>query len=207
MFAPRHQSMTGFIFLQSTVLFATSSVVTPPSFVLDAGPSQSLWLNDASGSTVTMRLQGRSLAVDSGIHSFPPAVQWSLLRGPTAVTWSDPVRLNGTVTFSQEGLYAIQLRSNDTSVRGSVCAVSVYPSNHTFGYSSVARNKIFGTNPNLDFQFDSIDWSRLSPPPPFGVHPRVLFGPKVRAFHSKCLYSMCARYRGSTGMRCIGRMN
>ena len=163
------------------VFVATTCTVTPPTFVLDAGPSQSVWLDETPGSTTTMQLQGRALAVSSGTEllTAPPPLQWSLVRGPMAVKWSDPVQLRGNVTFYKIGLYVLQLLGKNSSVRGSVCAVTVYPSNHTFGYSTTARQEIFGTNPNLNFQFDAIDWSHLSPPPPFGVHPRILFGPQV----------------------------
>ena len=168
------------------VFVATTCTVTPPTFVLDAGPSQSVWIDAKSGSTTTMQLQGRVLTVatETELLTSPPSVEWSLVKGPMAVEWSDPMQLRGNVTFNQAGLYVLQLLGKNSSVRGSVCAVTVYPSNHTFGYSPTARQEIFGTNPNLNFQFDGIDWSNLLPPPSAGVHPRILFGPQVRIWYA-----------------------
>ena len=85
---------------------------------------------------------------------------------------------SGWIGHNTSATRATAITPGSGSVRGSFVVVTVYPASHTFLYDDAIRANYFGVNPNLAYNFAGLDWSRLSPPPAAGVHPRILFGPE-----------------------------
>ena len=83
-----------------------------------------------------------------------------------------------TATFREPGNYVLRLNSTSSGVRGGSLVVAVYPSSRTFGYPREMLDRVFSASPTLEYDFSAVDWSRLRPPPPAGLHPRIFFGPE-----------------------------
>lgn len=158
---------------------SVSATPTPPPpapiAVLDAGPGRSAWLEPKTGS-VAVVLSGRVYSLTNTEESSLP-VAWSLMLGPSTPKFSDATACAATATFAAPGTYVLELNTTSANARGSRVVVTVYPSNHTFGYTHETLTSAFSVNPSIEYDFTNADWSHVAPVPPPGVHPRVLFGP------------------------------
>ena len=143
------------------------------------GSTRSLWLPNAA-----CTLSGTLLAITG---SNDP-VQWSMVQGPGAVTFGTPNALVTTASFSAAGEYWLQLSatdgiySNASKVPVEVYDPTVAPGEYgggNFGYtgSNAALLTQMTGDLQLQYNFSGLDWSRLKPPPPPYVHPRILFNP------------------------------
>ncbi len=159
------------------------TVWSPGRPIVLPGSSRSLWLPSAS-----CTLSGTLLAVSGS--NVP--VQWSVVSGSggpaSAVTFGTPNALTTTASFGAAGEYWIQLSATDGGYSNSSrLAVEVYDPNvapgqyggGNFGYTgaNAAYLASFTGDLQLPYNFTGLDWSRLKPPPPTYVHPRILFNP------------------------------
>ena len=137
---------------------------TPPVY---AGCSRSLWLPNAS-----LTLSGSCGA------SGPASYQWSVARGPGSVTFSSPASLVTSATFSAAGKYRLLLTASSGGfVNQDDVIVEVYSATQNFGFTATQLNQWFTTDPGLHYDFSFLNWSRIAPPPPAYIHPRILFNP------------------------------
>jgi autotransporter-associated beta strand protein len=161
---------------------ATTTWVTvwsPGRPIVLPGSSRSLWLPNAA-----CTLSGTLMAITG---SNDP-VQWSVVQGPGPVTFRSPNALVTTASFSAAGEYWVQLSATDGIYTNSGrIAVEVYdptvaPGEYgggNFGYTgtNAALLTQFTGDLQLPYNFNGLDWTRLKPPPPPYVHPRILFNP------------------------------
>eukprot|EP01079_Euglenida_sp_SAG-EU17-18_P002249 gene2249-3121_t len=141
--------------------------------VVDAGTTRYVWLTEQG--TASAPLNGRVL--DGG----GVATVWSVHLGPGPVSFSDPASPSAHASFKAPGTYVLKLSaagSASGTLRDSFVVASVYPANQTFGYDRATLDNVFSVNPPLALAFDGVDYNKLKPPPPVGVHPRVLFYPE-----------------------------
>src|SRR5262249_39384995 len=92
----------------------------PPS--VTAGPDQTITL------PASANLSGS--AADDGKPSPPGALtyQWSVVSGPGTVTFASATSLSTTASFSEAGIYELQLTANDSQISNSdVLTVFVNP--------------------------------------------------------------------------------
>ena len=143
------------------------TVWAPGVVKVNAGASRLAWLPAAV------------LAL-TGAHTGNPGtatVAWSALHGPAGVAFSNPAALTTNATFSAAGKYQLQLKVSDGSYIGQdTLVVEVYEASQNFGYS-VAELPRFTEDLKLNYFVEHAAWSRLAPPPPPYVHPRILFNP------------------------------
>lgn len=172
------------------------NVWSPGAPFVNPGSSRSAWLPNA-----TLTLNGSF----SGQRTASPGIAWSVLQTPTGVaantiSFSTPNALQTTVTFNSPGTYVLGLTITDGSVANTGrLVVQVYDSTVStaafrnrsvpggnFGYT---RSQLDAYTGDLGLQFDlsGIDWNVIKPPPPPGVHPRLLVSPEdlpdLRARH------------------------
>ncbi len=172
------------------------TVWSPGAPFVNPGSSRAAWLPNA-----TIPLSGSF----SGNTTSTPAVAWSVLQTPPGVlpgtvSFSAPAALQTNVTFTTKGTYILGLTVTDGAVANTGrLVVQVYDSTVTtasfrnrtvpsgsFGYTRAQLNAFTG---DLGLQFDlaGLDWTVIKPPPPVGVHPRLLVNaedlPDLRARH------------------------
>ena len=163
-------------------LFSTNftyvNVWSPGIPLVNAGSSRSVWLPNAA-----LSLQGSYTNTTNG----PITVQWSTVQGPGTVFYGNPTNLSTTVAFTNIGTYDVRLTvTNGNFIGWNDLVVQVYDSTTTngtlgvpsgnFGYSAVLLND-FTNDLGLQYNYSGLNWSRLEPPPPPYVHPRILFNP------------------------------
>ena len=156
---------------------------SPGKPLVNPGSSRAVWLPDA-----TLNLQG-ALSNASGAVT----IQWSLAQGPAAVTFGTPSALTTTASFTTPGTYWLELAATDGSYQNtSRIVVEVYdsaaaPSPHqgdqgillggNFNFTASQLTSFTG-DLGAQHDFSGINWARFTPPPPPGVHPRILFNPE-----------------------------
>ena len=157
------------------------------------GTCRSAWLPNA-----TLTLTG-SL---SNLTGTSPSVQWSVAQKPSGstVTFTSPNSLTTSATFSNVGIYWLQLSATDGIYTNSNrMVVQVFDSTQApyaaflntagvfggqlttggnFGYTPAQLNSNFTSDLGQKYDFSGLNWSRFTPPPPPGVHPRILFNPE-----------------------------
>jgi len=136
----------------------------PPVY---AGCSRCLWLPNAS-----LTLTGSCGAAG------PATYQWSVARGPGAVTFSNSTSLVTGATFAAAGKYRLLLTASSGGfVNQDDVIVEVYSATQNFGFTATQLNQWFTSDPGLHYDFGSLNWARIAPPPPAYIHPRILFNP------------------------------
>jgi hypothetical protein len=142
------------------------NVWAPGAIKVSAGASRMAWLPNA-----TLTLEGSHSANSAA------TVEWSSVHGPAPVTFSSPAALATQATFSAAGKYRIQLNVTEGSYTGQdTLVVEIYEASKNFGYSADELQS-FTEDPKLNYIHDHAQWSRVAPPPPPYVHPRILFNP------------------------------
>lgn len=172
------------------------TVWSPGAPFVNPGSSRAAWLPNA-----TLQLNGTF----SGHTTASPGVAWSVLQTPpgvaaNTVAFASPNSLQTNVSFTSPGTYVLGLTVTDGAVSNTGrLVVQVYDStvstaafrNRTvpggnFGYT---RSQLDAFTGDLALEFDlaGIDWNVVKPPPPPGVHPRLLVNaedlPELRARH------------------------
>ena len=156
------------------------NVWSPGKPIVIPGSVRSLWLPNAS-CTLTGTLQA--------VSSQNVPVSWTVVQGPGTVTFGTPTALTTTALFSAAGEYWLQLKATDgIYTNSSRLVVEVYdpavaPGQYgggNFGYIGANASLLsqFTGDLQLPYDFTGLDWSRLKPPPPPYVHPRVLLNPE-----------------------------
>ena len=145
------------------------TVWTPGSPLVMAGSSRVAWLP-----TGKLTLAG-SYTNTSG----PVSVAWSLRQGPGGVAFGTPNSLTTTASFSRIGKYVVQLTvTNGIYVNSDSLVVEVYDSaTGNFGYNPGLFHN-WTNDLNLTCDYTGLNWSRIKPPPPAYMHPRLLFNPE-----------------------------
>eukprot|EP00039_Didymoeca_costata_P025469 m.13465 g.13465 ORF g.13465 m.13465 type:complete len:907 (-) comp4861_c0_seq1:27-2747(-) len=141
--------------------------------VIYAGSSRTAFLPNAKLSIEAMVLNG---SVPNNMWS------WSVSHGDAqSVDFSSMITQEIEVTFSSEGVYELQVESGGGGL--SHVIVEVYDTTkgvtRNFGYNISTLQRFFTSDAQHQFDVSAIQSFRsvLSPPPPPGVHPRVLFSP------------------------------
>ena len=156
------------------------NVWSPGKPIVLPGSVRSLWLPNAS-CTLTGTLQA--------VSGPNVPVSWSVVQGPGTVTFGTPTALTTTASFSAAGEYWLQLTATDgIYTNSSRLVVEVYdpavaPGQYgggNFGYTGANASLLsqFTGDLQLPYDFTGLDWSRLKPPPPPYVHPRVFLNPE-----------------------------
>ncbi len=156
------------------------NVWSPGKPIVLPGSVRSLWLPAAC--TLSGTLLGTTGSNDP--------VQWTVVESPanSTVSFGTPNALQTTASFSAAGEYWLQLAatdgiySNSARVPIEVYDPSVAPGAYgggNFGYTGTNAGILsnFTADLQLPYNFTGLDWSRLKPPPPPYVHPRILFNP------------------------------
>ena len=86
------------------VVVASESGNLPPT--VDAGPDRELF-------DPTAAIQLEATVADDNLPNPTPTVTWSKVSGPGAVTFSNPATVDVAVSFSEPGVYVLQLSATD----------------------------------------------------------------------------------------------
>jgi len=144
-------------------------VWSPGAPQINASSSRVTWLPNAA-----VGLQGSYTAITGAV-----AVAWSCTQGPANVSFSNPNSLATTATFTNSGKYRLCLTAtNNGGYSGQgFLVVEVYDATNNFGYTSATLNS-FTNDIGLTYNYTDLAWSKIKPPPPSYVHPRILFNPE-----------------------------
>ena len=146
------------------------NVWSPGTPQINAGSSRVAWLPNA-----VVGLQGSYAAITGAV-----AVAWSCTTGPANVSFSNPNSLATTATFTNSGQYRLCLTAtNNGGYFGQgFLVVEVYDATNNFGYTSATLNSAYTNDIGLTYNYTDLAWSKIKPPPPSYVHPRILFNPE-----------------------------
>jgi len=144
-------------------------VWSPGAPQVNAGSSRVAWLPNA-----VVGLQGSYTAITGAV-----SVAWSCTQGPANISFSNPNSLATTATFTNSGKYRLCLTAtNNGGYSGQgFLVVEVYAATNNFGYTSATLNS-FTNDIGLTYNYTDLAWSKIKPPPPGYVHPRILFNPE-----------------------------
>lgn len=153
-------------------LFSTNTtwvnVWSPGAPLVLAGSSRTLWLPNAS-----LTLNG-SFTNTTGAVS----LGWSLAQGPGNVTFGSPNSLTTIATFTNAGVFVLNLSvTNGVFVNSDSLVVQVWPAASNFNYSA-SQLYNFTNDENVACDFTGLNWNAIKPPPAPYVHPRLLFNPE-----------------------------
>jgi hypothetical protein len=129
----------------------------PPSPGRDNIPNQSPTVNAGLDQTVTLPAAAALVgtASDDGLP-VPPGtltVTWTKLSGPDDVSFSDPASLSTTASFTQTGVYVLQLAADDGAVSVTdVVTITVVSSGST-GFPIESVGIVGGATPTMQFSF------------------------------------------------------
>ncbi|MEI6074002.1 MAG: LamG-like jellyroll fold domain-containing protein [Verrucomicrobiota bacterium] len=145
------------------------SVWSPGAPQINAGSSRVAWLPNA-----VVGLQGSYAAITGAVST-----AWSCMQGPANISFANPASLTTTATFTNSGVYRLCLTvTNKGGYFGQAfIVVEVYDATNNFGYTAATLNS-FTNDYGLNYNYSDLAWSRLKPPPPSYVHPRILFNPE-----------------------------
>jgi hypothetical protein len=157
--------------------FAAAASDAGPIFV-DAGSCRSAWMFRP-----VVELSPHVTGAGAGVR-----YQWSQTLGPGRVTFSQPQSLVSAATFSTAGVYELKLTATDaTGPHSDLLTVEVYDQNQPFpfcfgkptfkqdfGYTHEQLEKYFTSDLAIQYDLTGLDLGHLRPPPPPGIHPRVL---------------------------------
>jgi len=159
--------------VSDTVLTNTATtyvdVWSPGTPQVNAGSCRVAWLPNA-----VVGLQGAYAAVTGAV-----SVAWSCAEGPGNVAFSAPNALATTATFTNAGKYRLGLTVTNTAgyLGQDFLVVEVYAAGTNFGYTTATLNT-YTNDIGLTYNYADLAWSRIKPPPPAYVHPRILFNPE-----------------------------
>ena len=144
-------------------------VWSPGGPLVNAGSSRVTWLPNA-----VVASQGAYTNATGAV-----LVAWSCVQGPGNVVFSTGSGLATTATFTNAGKYRLALNVvNAAGFSGQgTLVVEVYDATNNFGYTP-ATLAAFTNDLGLTYDATDLAWSRIKPPPPPGVHPRILFNPE-----------------------------
>ena len=176
-FFGRALAVTAVVGLWAFSALARASSEAAPIFV-DAGSCRSAWMFRP-----VVDLSAHVTGAGAGVR-----YQWSQTLGPGAVKFSEPQALVSTATFSAPGVYELKLTATDaTGPHSDLLTVEVYdqdqpfpftfgkpPFKQDFGYTHEQLEKYFTSDLAIRYDLTGLDRGHLRPPPPPGVHPRIL---------------------------------
>ena len=139
----------------------------PGGLPVNAGSSRLTWLPSA-----VVPLQGSYSKTNGAV-----TMAWSKGQGPGNVVFSAPDSLTTTATFDTPGKYQLLLTvTNGNNVGRDELVVEVHTAGDNFGYSATDLQD-FKDDTRQVRDYTDLAWSRIAPPPPPNVHPRILFNP------------------------------
>ena len=145
------------------------NVWSPGTPQINAGSSRVAWLPNA-----VVGLQGYYNAITGAV-----LVAWSCPAGPANVSFANPNSPATTATFTNAGKYRLCLTvTNNAGYSGQgFLVVEVYDATNNFGYTAATLNN-YTNDLGLTYNYTDLAWSKIKPPPPSYVHPRILFNPE-----------------------------